>query len=179
MYARSTLSFHSLAFCATFSIGKPSRECRSLKPEPSGLMCFFSLQTAGACCDCGKCETGDGQLINADQTEEWMDSERTAAGIERNTLCGTGRLPYLFSASVFFFPLFVFFLNDVSREQTAVRLSVPVSLEALVSLGLVLFTCSWNTTNNSVISIYCSRVLHAVENEVGGCFFFFFFVQHS
>lgn len=94
-----------------------------------------------------------------------MDSERIAVEIERNTLCGTRRLSYLFSAS--FSPLFVFFLNDVSREQTAVRLSVPVSLKAFVSLGLVLFTCSWNTTNNSVVSIYYSRVLHAVENEVG------------
>lgn len=98
-----------------------------------------------------------------------MDSDRIAVETERNTLCGTRRLSYLSSAS--FSPLFVFFLNDVSREQTAVRLSVPVSLEALVSLGLVLFTCSWNTTNNSVISIYYSRILHAVETEVGGCFF--------
>lgn len=66
---QSTSLFRSLASCATFTIDKPLRGCHLLKPEASGLLCFFlfTLFSPPRIVTAAHVKTGDGQFTNTDQ----------------------------------------------------------------------------------------------------------------
>lgn len=168
---RSASLFRSLASCAIFTIDKSLRKCHLLKPEASGLVCvFFSLRSAASCRDCRECETGDGQLIDTDQRKSGWTLREEQCRL-KGIFCVALQTFSSFLCLVFS-PLFVFFLSDASREQTAVRLSVPVS--SVLSSRWALCCSHVHRIPHITVLSQCTTVTTFLPWKTRGVVFFLF-----